>query len=62
MLAKRPILLYGVLLVLSAAVAVLLLWGISKLHSPLEYMVAGTLATTVTLVAIFVFLVTRRRI
>jgi len=60
--AKRPILLYGALLLLSAAVAILSLWAFSNLHTPLEYMVAGTLATTVALLAIFVLVVARRRI
>lgn len=41
--------------------AALLLWMLSKPHSPLEYMVAGTLVTTVCLLAAFVRLVTQRR-
>ena len=62
MFAKRAILLYGGLLLLSAALAVILLWAFSKPHRPLEYMIAGTLATSVALLAIFVFLVKRSRI
>jgi uncharacterized membrane protein AbrB (regulator of aidB expression) len=40
--------------------AVLLVWTLSKPHTPLAYMVAGTLATTICLVATFVRLVTHR--
>ncbi len=47
--AKRAILLYGGLLLLSAALTVMLLWAFSKPHRPLEYMIAGTLATSVAL-------------
>jgi hypothetical protein len=42
--------------------AVLLVWTLSRPHTPLEYMVAGTLATTICLLGVFVRLVTQRRI
>jgi uncharacterized membrane protein AbrB (regulator of aidB expression) len=42
--------------------AALLVWTLSKPHTPLAYLVAGTLATTICLAAAFVRLVTRRRI
>jgi hypothetical protein len=48
--------------VAALAGAALLAWTLSKPHSPLEYMVAGTLATTLCLLGAFVRLVTRRRI
>ena len=40
----------------------LLAWTFSKPHSPLAYMVAGTLATTVCLLGVFVRLITHRGI
>ena len=42
--------------------AALLVWTLSRPHTPLEYMVAGTLATTICLLGVFVRLVTERRI
>jgi hypothetical protein len=38
----------------------LLAWTLSKPHSPLAYMVAGTLATTICLLGVFVRLITHR--
>jgi hypothetical protein len=59
-LASSPALRYAVLVVLFAVLAILLLWAFSGTHDPLEYMVAGTLATTVAIAAAFLVLVKRK--
>ncbi len=44
---------------LSAVLAMLSMWAFATPHRPLEYMVAGTLATAIALLGIFLWL-TRR--
>jgi hypothetical protein len=58
--ARNPALRYAALVVLFAILAVLLLWAFSGAHDALEYMVAGTLATTLAIAAVFLALVKRR--
>jgi hypothetical protein len=58
--ANKQALRYTALAVLFAVLAMLVLWAASGTHNPLEYMVAGTLATTVAITAVFLALVKRR--
>jgi hypothetical protein len=57
-----PVATYTVAMVSSAGLAILLLAAFSREHSALEYLVAGTLITTVALVGTFVVLVRRRKL
>jgi nitrate reductase gamma subunit len=57
-LKRRAWLFAGVALLL-IALAAFALWAISIPHRPLEYMVAGTLSTAISLLAVFLFLVKR---
>jgi uncharacterized membrane protein AbrB (regulator of aidB expression) len=41
---------------------VLLAWTLSNPHTPLSYMVAGTLATTICLLGAFVRFITQRKL
>jgi hypothetical protein len=43
----------------ATVLAVLTLWAFSGTHSPLQYLVAGTLATSILLAAAFVQIVKR---
>ncbi len=61
-MVRRPGFVYGGLACVSALAAILVLAAFSRSHSPLEYMVAGTLATTVALAAFFAALVRRKRL
>jgi phage tail tape-measure protein len=55
---RRARLIAGGMLV-SAALVVLCFWAVSKPRSPLAYMVAGTLTTSILLAAAFVQIVKR---
>ena len=58
--SRHDALFYACVVVLSAIIAGLSMWALASEHRPLEYMVAGTLATGISLLAIFLWL-TRRR-
>lgn len=59
---KQRAVFYGSLLLGSSMLAALLLWIFSSMHRPLEYMVAGTFATSVGLLGTFLVAVKRRLI
>ena len=59
---KQRAVFYGSLLLGSSTLAAVMLWVFSNLHRPLEYMVAGTFATSLGLVGTFVVAVKRRLI
>ena len=59
--SKRPALFFAKVTVSSALLAFLLFWGFSKPHRPIEYMVAGSLITTIGLIAAFVYLALRQQ-
>jgi hypothetical protein len=59
---RRRILLYGGIVVCSAATVALIAWAFSRPHRPLEYMVAGTFSTALVLLGTFFVIVKRRLI
>jgi len=59
---KQRAVFYGSLLLGSSLLAALLLWVFSSMHRPLEYMVAGTFATSLGLLGTFVVAIKRRLI
>jgi hypothetical protein len=56
----RPVLLVSAIGFLVLAVAVLLLWVLPGHRRPFDYMVAGTFATTITLISVFILFAKRR--
>jgi len=57
---KPPVILIaGLVLILTALIAILV-WVIPADRRPFDYMVAGTFATAITLVALFLFTLKRR--
>jgi hypothetical protein len=61
-LTRKPAALYAGLSLLYAIAAMLVLRAFSRRHSELEYLVAGTLITTIALGAAFFALVSRRKL
>jgi len=58
---KRPALFFAEVTASSALLVFLLIWALSKPHRAIEYMVAGSLITTIFLLAGFVYLVLRQQ-
>ena len=61
-IAPGPVATYTAVTVSFAALAMLLMAAFSRGHSALEYLVAGTLITTVVLVGTFVALIRARKL
>jgi hypothetical protein len=58
---NRPAVMIGSLLLVFALLVALFLLLLPTPYKPFEYMLAGTAATALTLVALFLFLLARRR-
>ena len=57
---KRPFLLFGGFALLFAVFAAILLRVLPRERSPFDYMVAGSFATALALIFLFVFILRRR--
>jgi hypothetical protein len=57
---KYPVLAFAIVVALSAVLAAVSLWVFSKAQRPFDYMVAGTMFTSLSLVGVFVVLMKRR--
>jgi hypothetical protein len=58
---RKP-LFFGGLFLCSVALALIFTWAFSRPHRPLEYMIAGTLLTSLVLLGVFLAIVKRRMI
>ena len=59
-LARFPVLFFTATLFLSALLAALALWVYTNARTPFDYMVVGTLGTTVLISVVFVLLVKQK--
>ena len=57
---ESPVLFYICLAFISAGIGAMVLWILSRLERPIEYLVAGTFATVLALIGVWVVLVKRR--
>lgn len=57
---KPPVILIASLILIFVALIAVLLWALPGERRPFDYMVAGTFATAITLVALFLFTLKRR--
>ena len=57
---KPPVVLIASIVLVFSAVIALMLWAIPGDRRPFEYMVAGTFATALTLLVVFLFAIRRR--